>query len=207
MNSAQRFVLDVPDSWREVDMSGAAMAEVRADALAQTDDPVARANINDMFRQGRDLLRSARNHGALLATGTVTQYDDGLFMGYAMVFAIRTPDGVELTLPLVAAQMGVESANGKAPKDRKITSAKIPAVGTVTRVTGTETTRVTADIDMQLLCVHTIMPVPGRAREYLVVTCASPNLPLKESVYDLFDAITSTFRFVSAEGKVVSGVR
>lgn len=206
MSSAQRFLLDVPDLWSEVDMSGGAMAAARAEALARTEDPVGRAHINDMFRQGRDLLRSARNHGALLSAGTVTQYDEGLFMAYAMVFAVSTPDGVELTLPLVSAQMGVASANGKAPKDRAVTSVRIPEVGAVARVTGTETTRVTADIDVELLTMHTIMPVPQRPRDYLVVTCASPNLPLKEVVYDLFDAITSTFRFVSADGKVMSGV-
>ncbi|GHH88964.1 hypothetical protein GCM10018793_70530 [Streptomyces sulfonofaciens] len=207
MSSAQRFVLDVPDAWKEVDLSGGAMAAARSKALAMTGDPVARARLNDMFRQGRDLLRSARNHGALLSTGTVTQYDDGVFMAYAMVFAVSTPDGVELTLPLIAAQMGVASANGKAPRDREVTSVRIPEVGTVARVTGTETTRVTADVDVQLLTMYTILPVPGRARDYLVVVCASPNLPLRETVYDLFDAITGTFRFVSRDGKVLGAVR
>ncbi|MDX3235366.1 hypothetical protein PV392_06665 [Streptomyces sp. ME03-5709C] len=204
MSTAQRFLLDVPDLWGEVDMSGGAMAAARAEALSRIDDPVARAHVNDMFRQGRDLLRSARNHGALLSAGTVTQYDEGLFMAYAMVFAVSTPDGVELTLPLISAQMGVASAGGKAPKDRAVTSVRIPEVGTVARVTGTEVTRVTADIDVELLTMHTIMPVPQRPRDYLVVTCASPNLPLKEAVYDLFDAITSTFRFVAQDGKVMS---
>jgi hypothetical protein len=32
-------------------------------------------------------------------------------------------------------------------------------------------------------------------------TLASPNLPLKSEVYDLFDAITGTFRFLSEEGE------
>ena len=43
---------------------------------------------------------------------------------------------------------------------------------------------------------RTMMPVPRRAGDYLVVTLASPNLPLRTDVYDLFDAITSTFRFL-----------
>jgi hypothetical protein len=83
-----------------------------------------------------------------------------------------------------------------APRDRVIASAQVPHVGTVARVTGTETTRVTADVDVKLLTMHTMMPVPGRPEDFLVVTLASPNLPLKDEVYDLFDAITSTFRFV-----------
>jgi hypothetical protein len=68
-------------------------------------------------------------------------------------------------------------------------------------VTGTETTRLTADIDVKLLVMHTMMPVPGRTEDFLVVTLASPNLPLKSEVFDLFDAITSTFRFVTEDGQ------
>lgn len=47
--------------------------------------------------------------------------------------------------------------------------------------------------------------MPGTTEDFLVVTLASPNLPLKSEVYDLFDAITSTFRFVSDDGVTVAG--
>ncbi|WP_405591540.1 hypothetical protein [Streptomyces sp. NBC_01190] len=198
MNSARRFVLDVPELWDQVDLSGEEMARTRAKALATTDDPRQKARINDMFRQGREVSRAARRHGALLAAGTATLYDEGLFMAYGMVFAVTTPKGSELTLPVLSAQLGVSSADGVAPKDRVIASVKVPQVGTVARVTGTEVTRLTGDIDVKLLTMHTMMPVPGSTEDFLVVTLASPNLPLKEEVYDLFDAITSTFRFVTA---------
>ncbi len=193
--SAHRFDLDVPDVWNELDLSGEQLAEVRAQALAKTSDPRERMTINDMFRQGRDLTRAARKQGALLAAGTATMYDDGLFLAYGMVFAVTTPAGQELTLPVLSAQLGV-GADGAAPKERTITSVRIPDVGQVARVTGTETTRVTADVDVKLLVMHTMIPVPGRPGDYLVVTLASPNLPLRADVYDLFDAITNTFRFL-----------
>jgi hypothetical protein len=193
--SAARFLLDVPELWDQVDLSGEQLARTRAEALAQTTDPREKAQINDMFRQGREISRAARRQGALLAAGTATLYDEGLFMAYGMVFAITTPQGQELTLPVLSAQLGV-SSDGKAPKDRVIASARIPHVGTVARVTGTETTRITADVDVKLLTMHTMMPVPGQTEDFLVVTLASPNLPLKAEVYDLFDAITSTFRFL-----------
>ncbi|MEU4172818.1 hypothetical protein AB0F46_38790 [Streptomyces sp. NPDC026665] len=201
MNTAHRFLLDVPGTWDTLDLSGETLATTRAKALALTDDPRAKARINDMFRQGRELNRAARRHGALLATGTATLYDEGLFLAYGMVFAVTTPVGSELTLPVLSAQLGVSSANRAVPRDRVITSVAVPHVGTVARVTGTEVTRLTAsDIDVELLTMHTMMPVPGRADEFLVVTLASPNLPLKNEVYDLFDAVTSTFRFLSEDG-------
>ncbi|WP_221325695.1 hypothetical protein [Actinoplanes sp. L3-i22] len=194
--TARRFLLDVPDLWDQVDLSGEELAKVRAQALATTGDPRERMRINDMFRQAREISRAARRQGALLAAGTATVYDEGLFMAYGMVFAVTTPPGQELTLPVLSAQAGVSSATGTAPRDRIISSVRLPHVGQVARVTGTETTRLTGDIDVKLLTMHTMMPVPGRAEDFLVVTLASPNLPLKNEVYDLFDAITSTFRFI-----------
>jgi hypothetical protein len=193
--AARRWLIDIPDLWTLADLSGEELARKRAAALARTNNPREKARINDMFRQGREITRSARKQGALLAAGTVTQYDDGLFMAYGMVFAVTTPEGQELTLPVLSRQLGL-SRDGVAPPDRQITAAQIPAAGTVARVTGTETARVTADVDTKLLTMHTMIPVPGRPLDYLVVTLASPNLPLKDSVYDLFDALTSTFRFV-----------
>ncbi|MER6540428.1 hypothetical protein ABT215_43100 [Streptomyces sp900105755] len=203
MSTAQRFLLDIPDQWGEFDLSGEELARVRAQALASTDDPRAKAEINDMFRQGREVTRSARRYGALLASGTATMYPEGLFMAYGMVFAVTTPAGHELTLPVLSAQLGVSSANGEVPKDRVITSVEIPHVGPAARVTGTEVTRLTGDIDVKLLTMHTMMPVPGTTQDFLVVTLASPNLPLKNEVYDLFDAITGTFRFLTSEGEQV----
>ena len=196
MPGAERFLLDVPELWDNLDLSGERLAQIRARALAAVADPLAKARINDMFRQGREVARAARRQGALLATGTATLYDDGLFLAYGMVFAVTTPEGSELTLPVLSAQLGNNPANGVGPRDRKITSVRIPAVGTVARVTGTETTRLTGDIDVKLLTMHTMMLVPYTTEDFLVLTLASPNLPLKTEVYDLFDAISSTFRFV-----------
>ncbi|WP_329295657.1 hypothetical protein [Streptomyces sp. NBC_01455] len=200
MSTAQRFLLDIPDSWQQIDLSGEDMARVRAEALASTDDPRRTAEINDMFRQGREVTRAARRSGALLATGTATMYPDGLFMAYGMVFPVITPTGQVLTLAVLSAQVGVSSATGMAPKDRVITSVKVPHVGSAARVTGTEVTRLTGDISVKLLTMHTMMPVPETTQDFLEVTLASPNLPLKNEVYDLFDAVTSTFRFITDEG-------
>ncbi|MEU5465902.1 hypothetical protein ACH41C_23585 [Streptomyces althioticus] len=198
--AAQRFLLDVPDLWDTFDLNGEDLARSRTKALAGTDDPRRKARINDWFRQGREVFRSARRSGALLATGTATSYDDGLFMAYCMVFAVNTPEGSELTLPVLSRSLGVASPGAAASNDRVISSVRIPHVGAAARVTGTEVTRLTGDIDVKLLVMHTMMPVPGTERDYLVVTLASPNLPLKDEVYDLFDAITGTFRFLAEDG-------
>ncbi|TFE37099.1 hypothetical protein E3E14_30255 [Streptomyces sp. ICN441] len=194
--TARRFLLDIPDQWQQADLTGAALSRTRARALAAASTPGEQARVNDLFRQGRELTRAARRRGALLAVGTATMYPDGLFMAYGMVFAVSMPEGRELTLPVLSAQLGTASAAGATPGNRVITTAKVPHVGTVPRVTGTETARLTADIEVRLLTMHTMMPLPDNGRDFLVVTLASPNLPLRDEVYDLFDAISGTFRFV-----------
>lgn len=200
--AAERFLLNVPDLWEKLDLGGARFAAVRAEALARTRDPRERIRINDAFRQAREVARAARRQGALLATGTATAYDDGLFLAYGMVFAVTTPAGQELTLPVLSRSLGTAGARG-VPKDQVVSAVRLPHVGTVARVTATETTRLTAGADVKLLTMHTMMPVPGRDRDYLVVTLASPNLPLKAEVHDLFDAVTSTFRFLTETGDQV----
>ncbi|WP_414720663.1 putative T7SS-secreted protein [Streptomyces sp.] len=42
------------------------------------------------------------------------------------------------------------------------------------------------------------VPVPGRPEEVVLISGASPVLDLTEAFHDIFDAVTSTFRFVPA---------
>ncbi|GAB6897185.1 hypothetical protein [Kineosporia succinea] len=196
----ERFLLNVPETWNTTDLTGQDLAAARAQALAATPDPRAKARINDYFRTGRDLLRSARKHGALFSASTAEMYDDGLFMAYVMVFAVNTPEGLEFTLPVLTRALGTSN---RQPADREVTSVTVPAVGSAARVTGTEIAEITADVSTKLLTMHTMLPVPGRPQEYLIVSCASPNLPLKDTVYQLFGAITATFRFTTPDGEEV----
>ncbi|MEU1513332.1 hypothetical protein ABZ490_14440 [Streptomyces sp. NPDC005811] len=198
MSAPDRFVLRVPESWSEADLSGDSLAATRAAALALTDDPRQRAEINDMFRQGRELTHAARRHGALYAAGTVTLFDEGVFMANVMVFAVRAPEGQELDLATLSALLGRPARKGRTPSNRLVTSVEIPEVGTAARVTGVEEVSLTADVTMSVLTMNTVIPVPGEPRSYLLVACSSPNLPLETDVYDLFDAITHTFRYLSS---------
>ncbi|MFF3437694.1 hypothetical protein [Streptosporangium sp. NPDC002721] len=208
MTTVDRFVLDVPDSWTDLDLSGSVLAETRAAALALAGSPREQIAVNDLFRQAREISRAARRRGALFAAGTAVMFDDGLFLGYAMVFAVTVPPGRELTLPVLAAQLSPPAVSGPGsharggggePANRTVSSVTLPDIGQVARITGTEEAPLTADISIRMLTMHTVVPIPGSARDYLIVTCASPNLPLAGEVYELFDAISGTFRFLPAE--------
>lgn len=199
MAGATGFVLNVPSSWTDFDLSGEALAAMRKTVLAEVRETRRRAEVNDYFRKAREITRAARRQGALYAAGTATMYDDGLFMGHCMVFAVSAPPGQELTLPVLSEQLS-RTGDGKStePTDRTVTAVELPDIGTVARITGTEEAQLMDDVRIRMLTMHTVVPLPGERGNYLIVTCASPNLPLAEQAYDLFDAITSTFRLVEA---------
>ena len=188
-----RFVIDVPSDWQLLDLSAEALASSRAAALEGTADPAVRTEINEMFRQGRNLLRAARELGALWAGGTATVYDDGLLLAYGMVVPLRLPPGADLTLPVLARRLSVD---GRGASKRAVSSGDLPAVGTVARVTGVETVEVTAELAAPMITMQTVIPQPGSEQDFLVLCLVSPNLDFEEEVVRYFDGISSTFRFV-----------
>jgi hypothetical protein len=198
MLPVHRFEMDIPDVWAELDLSGSALASARAELLATTDDARVKANVNEWFRQARGVLTSARKRGVLFSAGAFLRYDDGFFMGICMVAKVRPPLGYDLTLPQLTHEFAEDES-----EDRVVTSAFVPAVGHVARTTATQVVPVTGDVDVKMLTLQTVFPVPGTTGEYLVVTCSSPNLPLKKEVYDLFDTMTSSFRFLTEDGQVM----
>lgn len=192
------FGLRVPDHWARFDMSDAPLARARHEALRTVTNPVARMQVEDLFRQARALNQSARRHGALWAAGTATMYDDVLFVGQVMVFAVAAgEDGAgasagdlirQLSRPASADSAGGDSA-------RSVGTVQLPHVGESVRAVGTEPVAVTSETTVDMLTMNTFIPVPPGTGRYMLVTCCSPNLPLADEIYELFDAITSTFHW------------
>lgn len=51
---------------------------------------------------------------------------------------------------------------------------------------------------IRVVLTQTYVPIPGRPEEIVLVSGASPVVDLAEAFRDIFDAVTSTFRFVPA---------
>lgn len=49
---------------------------------------------------------------------------------------------------------------------------------------------------LRMVLTQTYIPVPGTTDQVVLVSGASPVLDLAEAFHDIFDAVTSTFRFV-----------
>lgn len=202
------FGLRVPDHWARFDMSDTPIIRARREVLKTAKDPVARMRAEELFRQALAVSQAARRHGALWGAGTVTAYDDALFLGHVMVFAVA-PGGAgagtdpqdlvrQLSRSSLAGGTGPAQGTGPGPA-RVVSTVELPNVGEAVRVVGTETVAVTSDAKVEMLTMNTLIPVPAAAGQFMVVTCCSPNLPLADEVYELFDAITSTFYFSTPE--------
>jgi len=120
-----------------------------------------------------------------------------VFLGFVMVFAVA-PGGDESgadTQDLIR-QLSTSTST---EHTRVVSTVELSNVGEAVRVVGTETVSVTSSAKVEMLTMNTLIPVPAAAGKFMLVTCCSPNLPLAKEVYELFDAITSTFHFIAPE--------
>ncbi|MCX4868356.1 hypothetical protein OHU11_35545 [Streptomyces sp. NBC_00257] len=185
------FGIAIPENWTEYDLHGDTLAERRAEMLRHAPQKETRDAINHTFRSARRIMEGARRRGAVYAAGTTAMYEDGLLMAGLMVFSVKPPPGEDFSAKGIAEQF---SATGRRRENttRTLTTATLPGVGPVGRMAGIEETEISDGVSYKMVMTHTFVPVPGGER-VLVITCFSPNIPLAEPLYDLFDAITSTF--------------
>ncbi|MFD8748994.1 hypothetical protein [Streptomyces sp. NPDC059616] len=185
------FGIAIPENWTEYDLHGDTLAERRAEMLRHAPQKETRDAINHTFRSARRIMEGARRRGAVYAAGTTAMYEDGLLMAGLMVFSVKPPPGEDFSAKGIAEQV---SATGRRRENttRTLTTATLPGVGPVGRMAGIEETEIADGVSYKMVMTHTFVPVPGGER-VLVITCFSPNIPLAEPLYDLFDAITSTF--------------
>ncbi|MGA5147131.1 hypothetical protein ACPCSF_19135 [Streptomyces griseoincarnatus] len=98
----------------------------------------------------------------------------------------------------VVAQLAVKEARREGDSWRKVTTVDIPGVGPAARTYGIEDVPVPDDElgrTIRAVLMQTFIPVPGQEGKVALVAGSSQVLDLAESFFDIFDAITSTFRF------------
>ncbi|MEU4245465.1 hypothetical protein [Actinoplanes sp. NPDC026619] len=196
MTAPGSFTLQVPDSWLDYDLANQDFARQQQELRAVMTTAEQRRTADDALRQARRLLRTARQRGAVSAAGMIARDGDGLVMAFVAVFGVTVPAGADLSLAEIAQQLS-RPAGTDGYGDRTVTSVELPEIGAVARITGTEIVPLTDETSAVMIAMHTIIPMPEQPGSYLVVTGMSPNLPLAEAVYDIFDAITGTFRFAA----------
>ncbi|MEU8256628.1 hypothetical protein AB0C06_20465 [Micromonospora inaquosa] len=193
------FELRTPQDWVDFSVADDASENRVADEVwtRARESGFTEEQAGQYAEQLRRSVRQARNVGAVHATGTFQVYEDGALIA-TMLLSVVTPPATGDIIGALTAVAQPAHADGTW---RRVSTAQIPAIGTVGRVHGIQ--NVTQEgASMRCAVMHTVVPLPGTAN-VLVVTGSSPNLAEAEEIFELFATITATLTF-SDEGEAAA---
>ncbi|RKN46984.1 hypothetical protein [Streptomyces hoynatensis] len=199
----QGFRISVPDSWWEFDLR----PETRENSIRRMIDERVRAA--PAMAEHREVIESFLRRQARYA------WDSGaVYCGcMAQSFGGGPPITASVTVSLIGArtsggeilptdpasivgQLGTRQARREGDPWREVGTVDIPEVGTAARTKGIEDISVPGDSrTVRAVLMQTFIPVPGDQQAVALVAGSSQVLDLADSFFDVFDAITSTFRF------------
>ncbi|WP_328770965.1 hypothetical protein [Streptomyces sp. NBC_00286] len=199
------FRIKVPESWWEFDVR----PESRDDSI--------RRMVSERVRERPELAKYRDTYTAFLQKSAADAWKSGaLYCGcMAESFGGDTPITGSITVSLVggrtqageplstdpqfmAGQLAVREAKKEGDAWRKVTTVDIPGVGPAARTYGIEDIPVPGDSlnrTSRAVLMQTFIPVPGQEGKVALIAGSSQVLDLADSFFDIFDAITSTFRF------------
>ncbi|WP_329186628.1 MULTISPECIES: hypothetical protein [unclassified Streptomyces] len=196
--------LSVPESWWEFD--------IRPEGR----DATVRALVDDRVRELPELAPYRSDLATMLRRMAKDAHDSGaVYMGCMA----ENLDGVPLSATITVSVVGAKDKQGAAlstdpraiadslrtitPRRegdvwRTVTTVEIPEIGLAARTFGVEDVPVAQGDTrtLRMVLTQTYIPVPGTTDQVVLVSGASPVLDLAEAFHDIFDAVTSTFRFV-----------
>lgn len=195
------FDISIPDGWTQYDLTGDAVARLRAQAVEMYANRPEELNaLNDLLAEIAEVTNDARRGGLLAAAGTFDKYDDGFFMATVCVFSFPAGQGEQALDPIRMMEF-VYSDDAVAREGTWLrkTMVELPDSGAdqCGRIYGV-TDYSMEDTIVRSVVMHTSFAVPGLDRR-VMVSCTSPNALQLEEVLDLFDAITGTARFWARE--------
>ncbi|MCF2528125.1 hypothetical protein [Yinghuangia soli] len=194
--------ITVPQEWYEFDIHP-----------ASRDDNIRRA-VNDRIRAEpglaqyrpmllkllREMGREAWDSGAIYC-GCLAEQVAGTAVTASVTMSVvstRSPTG-ELTDTdprAMAAALAAKTAYHAADTWQRTTTVDIPGVGPAARSEGVEDLPLPGSPrKVRMVTMQTFVRVPGYDDRLAVVSASSPSVALHEPLLDMFDAISSTFRF------------
>ncbi|MEU6848539.1 hypothetical protein ABZ901_01160 [Actinacidiphila alni] len=196
------FSLTVPMTWWEFDLHPATRDDsVRRMIARRVKENPALAEHREVLgrflkKAARDAYESgavyigcmAQNFGALPLTASVT----------VSLVGARTADGQLLAADPASIVAGLRAREAVKDGDpwRKVTTVEIPETGLAARTYGIEDVTVPGDSrPVRTVLMQTFIPLPGQADKVALVAGSSAVLDLADSFFDIFDAVTSTFRY------------
>ncbi len=149
------------------------------------------------------MLRTAASDaaaGGALFCGVMAEAVEGAGLSASVtVSVLPAPDGdqtVGVTPAAVMATLSEKAARSPDDTWTTVTFVDLPHVGQAARSYGVEDVNLPDRAGwIRTTMMQTFIPIPQSDRVALI-SCSSPNLVLVDALHDLFDAVTSTFRFV-----------
>ncbi|MFF2376349.1 hypothetical protein ACFVUW_18400 [Streptomyces xiamenensis] len=199
------FSITVPDGWWEFEIR----PELRDQAIRRLMDE--RARLRPDAAEHREVMERFLRREAANAWDAGAAYigcmaqtfgdEDALVTATLTVTLLspRTKDGAPLpTDPgSVAGQLKEIRARKAGDPWRAVSVTEIAGVGQVARTRGVEDVAPAGDRRvMRVAMMQTFVPVPGAGHQVALISGTTRNLELADSFFDVFDAVTSTFRFI-----------
>ncbi|MCF2435153.1 hypothetical protein LV779_13190 [Streptomyces thinghirensis] len=196
--------ISVPESWWEFNVrsegrEGAIRSVVNERIRHVPELAPYRAEVSAMLRR---MAKDAHDSGALYL-GCMAENFDGVPLSATVTVSVlgaKNKQGVTLSTDPRAIAESLRTITPRREGDawRKVTTVDVPEVGTAARTYGVEDVPVAQGDSrtLRMVLTQTYIPVPGTNAQVVLVSGASPVLDLAEAFHDIFDAVTSTFRFV-----------
>jgi len=196
------FRLTVPASWWEFDLHPATRDDSVRRLIAQ------RAKENPALAEHRDVLtrflkkaaRDAYESGAVYI-GCMAQNFDRLPLTASVTVSLvgaRRPDGQLLPADPASIVAGLRPKEAAREGDtwRKVTTVEIPETGLAARTYGIEDVAVPGDSrTVRAVLMQTFIPLPGKTDQVALVAGSSSVVDLSDAFFDVFDAVTASFRY------------
>ncbi|AVH61234.1 hypothetical protein C4B68_16860 [Streptomyces dengpaensis] len=156
----------------------------------------------DLTNMLRKMAKDAHDSGAVYM-GCMAENFDGVPLSATVTVSVigaKDKQGVALSTDPRAIADSLRTITARRDGDawRTVTTVDIPGVGSVARTYGVEDLPVAQGDTrtLRMVLTQTYIPVPGTTDHVVLVSGASPVLDLAEAFHDIFEAVTSTFRFV-----------
>ncbi|MCX4916305.1 hypothetical protein [Streptomyces sp. NBC_00687] len=196
--------LSVPESWWEFDIRPEGRdATVRAlvdDRVREL--PELAPYRSDLATMLRRMAKDAHGSGAVYM-GCMAENFDGVPLSATITVSVvgaKDKQGTALSTDPRAIADSLRTITPRREGDvwRTVTTVEIPEIGLAARTFGVEDVPVAQGDTrtLRMVLTQTYIPVPGTTDQVVLVSGASPVLDLAEAFHDIFDAVTSTFRFV-----------
>jgi hypothetical protein len=196
------FSLTVPMTWWEFDLHPATRDDSVRRLLARRvkENPALAEHRDVLGRFLRKAARDAYESGAVYI-GCMAQNFDTLPLTASVTVSLvgaRTADGTALPADPASIVAGLRPKEAAREGDtwRKVTTVEIPETGLAARTYGIEDVAVPGDSrTVRAVLMQTFVPLPGHSDKVALVAASSSVVDLAEPFFDVFDAVTSTFRY------------